>query len=150
MPSLIGGLAGHERVLEVGCGTGELWHESGTDPAATHTVVLTDLSAGMVRRARERLGTAFCFAVADAAALPVARASTNLVLANRMLYHLPDRVAAIGELRRVLREPPTYAHVSVRPTSSAHTSVLVFGWDTEIRFPLRSVTYLTHWESTSP
>lgn len=102
--SRIGGLAGRERILEVGCGTGELWHESGTNPAATHTVVLTDLSDGMVRRARERLGTAFCFAVADAAALPVARVSMDLVLANHMLYHVPDRVAAIGELRRVLRE----------------------------------------------
>src|SRR3984957_115227 len=39
---------------------------------------------------------------ADVAALPVRDGGVDVVLAVHMLYHVPDRVAAAGELRRVL------------------------------------------------
>jgi SAM-dependent methyltransferase len=39
---------------------------------------------------------------ADVAALPVRAGAFDVVLAVHMLYHVPDRVAAVHELRRVL------------------------------------------------
>jgi SAM-dependent methyltransferase len=39
---------------------------------------------------------------ADAAAFPVRDGAFDVVLAVHMLYHVPDREAALGELRRVL------------------------------------------------
>jgi SAM-dependent methyltransferase len=39
---------------------------------------------------------------ADVAALPVRDSAFNVVLAVHMLYHVPGREAAVGELRRVL------------------------------------------------
>ena len=41
--------------------------------------------------------------MADAQALPFDDASFNAVIANHMLYHVPDRAKAYGEIRRVLR-----------------------------------------------
>jgi SAM-dependent methyltransferase len=84
-------------VLEVGCGTGWLW-ASVTTPL---TLTLTDLSEGMVAIAAERVGARAM--VADAQALPFDDASFDVVVANHMLYHVPDRAQAIAEFARVLR-----------------------------------------------
>jgi SAM-dependent methyltransferase len=61
-----------------------------------------DLSAGMLTAARAVAGPA-ALAVGDAAALPLADAVSDVTLAPHMLYHVPDRPAAIRELRRITR-----------------------------------------------
>ncbi|HEX6762697.1 MAG TPA: class I SAM-dependent methyltransferase [Gaiellaceae bacterium] len=86
------------RVLEVGCGWGELaaWiaRETGADVAAV------DLSPRMVELARERgVGAS----VADVQNLPFEDASFEVAVAAWMLYHVPDRERAVAELARVLR-----------------------------------------------
>ncbi len=92
------------RVLEVGAGSAGLWRENLDRLPADWQVTLTDLSAGMVAEQRAALSApAFDFAVADVEALPFADASFDLAVANHMLYHVPDRPQALGELRRVLR-----------------------------------------------
>ncbi len=60
----------------------------------------------MVEEARARLGSHPAFAafeVADAQALPFVDAGFDAVVANHMLYHVPDRARALAEIRRVLR-----------------------------------------------
>ena len=60
----------------------------------------------MIRETRAnlaRLGHRFTFAQADAQALPFRDASFDAVIANHMLYHLPDIPRALGEVRRVLK-----------------------------------------------
>jgi len=41
--------------------------------------------------------------IVDAQAIPFAVASFDVVIANHILYHVPDRQGAISEIRRVLR-----------------------------------------------
>jgi SAM-dependent methyltransferase len=68
--------------------------------------VLADLSPGMVGEARGhlcRVDREFQLAVADAQALPFLDESFDAVVANHMLYHVPNRPRALAELRRVLR-----------------------------------------------
>ncbi|MGD1027831.1 class I SAM-dependent methyltransferase [Candidatus Binatus soli] len=92
-------------VLELGCGTGILWRSSVQVPAGWR-VVLTDMSGGMIRETRAnlaRLGHPFTFAQADAQALAFRDASFDAVIANHMLYHVPDIPRALGEVRRVLK-----------------------------------------------
>jgi SAM-dependent methyltransferase len=92
-------------ILEVGAGPAGLWRENLDRLPAGWRVTLTDLSAGMVAEQRAALSDqpAFRHAVADVEALPFADSSYDLVIANHMLYHVPDRPRAIAELRRVLR-----------------------------------------------
>jgi ubiquinone/menaquinone biosynthesis C-methylase UbiE len=94
------------RLLEVGCGPGTLWVENRDRVPGGWRVVLSDFSAGMVGEASRRLGDdvpGFAFTVADAQALPFPPACFDAVVANHMLYHVPDRPAALAEMRRVLR-----------------------------------------------
>lgn len=91
-------------ILELGCGPGELWRSNRGRIPAGWQITLTDLSPGMLEEARRRLGEdCFTYQVADAQALPFADASFDAVIANHMLYHVPDLKRALGEIRRVLR-----------------------------------------------
>ncbi|MDE3228401.1 MAG: class I SAM-dependent methyltransferase [Chloroflexota bacterium] len=92
------------RILEVGAGPGGLWRENLDRLPAGWRVTLTDLSAGMVAEECATLPAApFTCAVADVETLPFDNANFDLVIANHMLYHVPDRPRALAELRRVLR-----------------------------------------------
>jgi SAM-dependent methyltransferase len=72
-------------------------------------VTLTDFSPGMVAQAQATLDQVspqdprFTFERADALALPAASGSLDAVIANHMLYHVPDVPAALAEFRRVLK-----------------------------------------------
>lgn len=91
-----------EQVLEVGCGTGSMW-QGVTLPEGCH-VTLTDLSPGMLNTARENTAHLQAdYAQCDAMALPWANASFDVVIANMMLYHVPDIDRALAEARRVLK-----------------------------------------------
>ena len=99
-------LGGDARVLEVGCGTGRLWKTNAHRLRPGWDITLTDQSAGMVEQARAALaGVAhpFRFEVCPADRIPREEASVDVVIANHMLYHVPDLPAALAEIRRVLK-----------------------------------------------
>jgi SAM-dependent methyltransferase len=86
------------RVLEVGCGWGELAEWLARDTGAE--VVAVDISPRMVELASERGVDA---RVADVQALPFADGAFDVAVAAWMLYHVPDLDRGIAELARVLR-----------------------------------------------
>jgi len=93
------------RLLELGCGTGLLWRGSAEVPRGWRAI-LTDMSDGMLRETRAhlaRLGLGFTYMQADAQAIPFRDASFDAVIANHMLYHVPDIPRALDEVRRVLK-----------------------------------------------
>jgi ubiquinone/menaquinone biosynthesis C-methylase UbiE len=99
-------IAPRSRVLEVGCGPGRLWSENIARLPGDWDMTLSDFSPGMLDEARHNLASAgrpFRFEVIDAQSIPFADASFDAVLANHMLYHVPDRPRALSEIRRVLR-----------------------------------------------
>lgn len=110
-------------LLEVGAGPGTLWTSNRARVPAGWRVWLTDFSAGMVDSARKALGQdpRFRFSVAEAAHLPARNASQDGVLAHHMLYHVPDRAAALREFARVLRPGGT---ASVALNGRVHMSQL--------------------------
>ena len=93
-------------MLEVGCGSGQLWLVNHHRLPAGWHVTLADLSAGMLATAHRQLspyGHALRFVVHDAQALPFAAHSFDAIIANHMLYHVPNRPAAYAEFCRVLK-----------------------------------------------
>jgi SAM-dependent methyltransferase len=97
--------AGPKRVLEVGCGPGLLWQHNALRVPADWQLILTDFSPGMVQVARAGVATHLRAspAVADAQLLPFGRQRFELVIANHMLYHVPDCARAIAGFARVLK-----------------------------------------------
>lgn len=89
---------GDEDVLDIGCGSGNY-----------HTVLLNkhpdvryiglDFSTGMLEKhpAKNRV------ILADAQKTPFADQRFDLVMANHMIYHMPDVGAAINEFKRLLK-----------------------------------------------
>lgn len=95
------------RVLECGCGPGWLWRENVARLPANCHITLTDLSPGMVAEAEAALtnsGHRFEFQQANIQALDFADDTFDVVVANHMLYHVPDLPQALAEVRRVLRQ----------------------------------------------
>ncbi len=91
-------------ILKLGCGPGLLWAENGERIPHGWAITLTDASAGMVREAKERLGSGrLTFRVADAQEIPFEDRAFDAVLANHMLYHVPDIPRVLSEVARVLR-----------------------------------------------
>jgi ubiquinone/menaquinone biosynthesis C-methylase UbiE len=86
------------RILEVGCGWGELAEWVGRETGAE--VVAVDLSPRMVELARERGVDA---RIGDVQALPFADGEFDVAIAAWMLYHVPDLDRGVAELARVLR-----------------------------------------------
>jgi SAM-dependent methyltransferase len=95
------------RILEVGCGWGELAEWLGRETAAE--VVAIDTSPRMVELARER-GVAA--QVGDVQALPFDDGSFDCAVAAWMLYHVPDLDGGIAELARVLRPGGTLVAIT--------------------------------------
>jgi SAM-dependent methyltransferase len=81
-------------VLDAGCGNGAYLRALRGRPVRA---VGCDLSPGMLAAAGHPH-----LANADITALPLRDGAADVVLAIHMLYHVPDRRAAIAELRRVL------------------------------------------------
>ncbi len=93
-------------ILELGCGPGDLWrNNTARIPEGWH-ITLSDFSPGMLQQAQRNLASMshpFQFALADAASIPLADGVMDAVIANHMLYHVPDRPRALREIRRVLK-----------------------------------------------
>lgn len=92
-------------VLECGCGPGWLWRQNVARIPANCQITLTDLSPGMVAEAESALSDrpGFHFQTASIDDLPFADDSFDVVVANHMLYHVPDLDKTLAEVRRVLK-----------------------------------------------
>jgi ubiquinone/menaquinone biosynthesis C-methylase UbiE len=90
----------HQRVLDVGCGTGLM---SARLAASGRRVCGVDLSAGMVARARRRAGDVAEFIQGDAEKLPAEIGVFDAVVNLISFHHYPNPGRALAEFRRVLR-----------------------------------------------
>lgn len=95
-------------VLELGCGTGSMWRGAALPEGCRLT--LTDFSEGMIEAARENTAhlSGVTFRQVDAQDIPFPDGSFDAVIANMMLYHVPDIPRALREIRRVLKPGGTF------------------------------------------
>jgi SAM-dependent methyltransferase len=94
------------RILELGCGPGDLWLQNENRLPRGWRIALSDFSPGMVSQARDNIGwqaQRFFLTVIDAQAIPFDGGGFDAVIANHVLFHVPDRKRAFAEIRRVLK-----------------------------------------------
>jgi len=92
------------KVLEVGAGVGSFWFENAERIPADADIVVSDNSPPMLETARAKLDDPrMRFERVDVQQIGYPEASFDVVIANHMLYHAPDRPGALRELARVLR-----------------------------------------------
>lgn len=94
-----------KRLLALGCGNAVQWRKNQPRFAPDATIVLTDLSEGMLAEARADLEADKRFALRcmDASRLDFEDESFDFVTANHMLYHVPDIARTLAEVTRVLK-----------------------------------------------
>ncbi len=90
------------RVLEIGCGTGQLTAQLGANCAEW---VATDFSPKMVGQTRKRLHSVdnITFRTEDATSLTCADGEFEVVVIANVLHIIPEPAKALAEIARVLR-----------------------------------------------
>lgn len=97
-------IAPGDKVLELGCGTGSMWKENLHLITGCVKLTLTDFSAGMLETAKANLNCkTITFQVVDIQDIPYPDDSFDVVIANMMLYHVPNLHKGLAEVRRVLK-----------------------------------------------
>lgn len=92
-------------VLELGCGTGDMWTGKEEIISRCSRLVLSDFSEGMLEKTRETLQAydGIEYQVIDIQDIPFEDQTFDVVIANMMLYHVPDLPKGLREVRRVLK-----------------------------------------------
>ncbi len=105
------------QILEVGAGPGWLWRKNLDRMPGDWRVTVSDFASKMVLEQAEHLesppafGHQFNAMKINAQEIPYEKSTFDSVVANHMLYHIPDRDKAIAEAYRVLK-PGGYFYAS--------------------------------------
>jgi SAM-dependent methyltransferase len=95
-----------ERLVDVGCGVGDVAIMLASDVAPPGSVIAIDASEAMLNVGRQRAaeaGRSVDFRVGDAQALPLDDGSMDVCRCERALQWVPDAEQALAEMVRVLR-----------------------------------------------
>ena len=95
-----------QRILELGCGNAIFWQFVSDKIPEDTKLILSDLSSGMLDAAKNNtseLDFIEKYAIIDAQEIPYDDNSFDIVIANYMLYHVPDVDKALSEISRVLK-----------------------------------------------
>src|SRR5262249_19145456 len=105
-----------DRILDLGCGTGIIARVLRERVGGAASIVGLDASAPMLAKARA-IAPEIEWREGNAAALPFPNESFDLVLSQEMLQFVPDAVAALREVARVLTPGGRVLATTWRPRS---------------------------------
>jgi ubiquinone/menaquinone biosynthesis C-methylase UbiE len=131
-------LGAGQRVLDVACGTGVLAAALASRLVDGGGGVLgTDFAPAMVARAEAKRIAGATFRVGDAVAQPVSDAEFDGVTCQQGLQFIPDRLGAMREMRRALRDGgwlavSCWSQIGEQPPFAAFATALAGrGWTVE-------------------
>jgi ubiquinone/menaquinone biosynthesis C-methylase UbiE len=128
------------RILELGCGNAILWKSYLNNIPDDAHILLSDFSEGMLNDARKVLGDAadrFEYEVINAEQIPYPDDSFDAVIANLMLYHVPNRKKALSEISRVLKTDGVFYATAFGLDYMEELSDLVSNYDERINCSLK-------------
>lgn len=130
-------LGERSRVLECGCGNGNLWVRNlAAIPAGTE-LTLADQSEAMLADCRANLGEAasrFRFLRFDIANPPDDLGAFSLIVANHVLYHIADLDRALAGLGRLLSPDGAFAASTIGLGDNQELGELLHGYSPAIEF----------------
>lgn len=99
------------KILELGAGNGALWSQNLDKLPKGLTIVLSDISEGILADAKNEIGdnSEFQYAVFDAQKIPFADNTFDLVIANHMLFYCDDIPKTLKEVRGVMKKSASFA-----------------------------------------
>ena len=94
-------------VLEIGCGNGALWRENTSRIPEGISIILSDISEGMVVAARQALSgydNRFQFEVVDACRTPYIDGAFQMITAIHVIFHIHGNTRIFLEIDRLLAD----------------------------------------------
>lgn len=125
------------RVLELGCGNADFWINN-SDKVPPINLFLTDISKGMIEVAQKRLTNKYHsinYRVVDAQEIPFENNYFDIVMANHMIYHIPDMGKAIGEIHRVLNPKGKLYATTMGQTNMSRLYEILKAFDNDFIIP---------------
>jgi len=126
---------GGMRILEIGCGNGALWAENINRLPMGISVILSDISEGMIRDARRGIVNdkgIFSFESFDCHRLPYKDESFDLVIANHLLFYCEDIDKVCREAERVLKKGGSFVCSTYGSNHMKEITELVQSFDARI------------------
>ncbi|MCM1989985.1 MerR family transcriptional regulator [Oceanirhabdus seepicola] len=99
------------KILDIGCGDGSIWLKNKDRIPKGCTIVLSDMSQGMIEKAKENLKGVdgeFQFRIANVNNLPFKDEEFDIVMVNYVLQFVEDRTKAFKEIKRALKKEGTF------------------------------------------
>ncbi len=93
------------RILELGCGNGKMWKDKVYLIGDSSELILSDFSEGMLEEVRTEFQEEQHITIRqiDIENIPYEDETFDFVIANMMLYHIPDLHRGLSEVKRVLK-----------------------------------------------
>ena len=124
-----------QRILEIGCGSGALWTENLSLLSSDISIILSDISDGMLRDARRAIGqedSRFTYQSFDCHHIPHLDNSFDIVIANHLLFYCNDISQVVSEISRVLKPGGTFLCSTYSANHMKEISQLVKTFDNRI------------------
>jgi ubiquinone/menaquinone biosynthesis C-methylase UbiE len=129
----------NSKVLELGCGNGIFWKTNHDRIMDDSQIILSDFSEGMLNDARKLLGDIFKgfeYRVFNAQQIPYPNEYFDVIIANLMLYHVPDRKKAFSEIYRVLKSDGRFYATTFGKSNMKEINEMVSSYDSRLDNPL--------------
>ena len=125
-----------EKILEVGCGNGQLWQQVPGEILEKREIHVTDASSGMVEDAAEALEKSgrgcLIFETEDCQKLSYEERMFDGIIANHVLFYVKDIYRALREIRRVLKKDGVFYCSTYGKEHMREVTLLVQEFDSRI------------------